>query len=411
MINGVLLATYGLVLVATFGTGAAHANHIQKDIPYYNVCIQAGSDGTNESGMTVKLKGTSGVTDYVLLDNRADHEKDDFNGNKLSCFELSTRQIGMKDIGPILSLTLKADLSDDFCYTNVLVERGVNGKVSLGPNNVWHRSQFPNTGCLGNNPNPDVTIANMDTTTKNLTFLRQPPKGRWVDAGSGGVSIGLEHTITMTKGFGSTLSKEQTNTVTAAIEQKSEFVGLGEVTAKLEASRTFTETNTETKNEESGFSSKTTCVGNFSSSKLPAIWQWEESVVANSFSVTVLSCHFACTFDSSTLPSGKGGDHDMALSCREDYVPSDSCDNLANSRQDSTGSNVNFVFTNNFSEVRKLSWIDTAGNPIFFADIAPGAYTTIGTQTSHPWLITDVRGNCKGVVKPDGASKSYTITK
>ncbi len=55
------------------------------------------------------------------------------------------------------------------------------------------------------------------------------------------------------------------------------------------------------------------------------------------------------------------------------------------------------VFENNGSSVIRIFWIDYQGERKWYANLMPGDRHTQPTYASHPWVVTDVRGNCRMV--------------
>lgn len=291
----------------------SHAHHIKAGFPYYTVCMTVGANGADQAPK-VRFIGTNGSTGFLSMDNTGPHDRNDFEANQDTCVEFNTRQAGMSDVGPILALELDAShMTDDLWYSELKVWRMKDGNVLKGANGQYQYSYFPNPGELGDDGNA-VSSVHMDTVSTGLVYIEQPPKGRWVRTGSSRQTQNFELEQTLTSNSGQTLSSESKRVLTSSIESKLEFEGIGELSSKLETSIEKTKTSGKSSNEGKTVTIKQSCGKTFEQVGRPNIWQWENSVVANSFNVSVRSCDFACTRNR-TPPNGIAGDFDLANSC------------------------------------------------------------------------------------------------
>ena len=48
---------------------------------------------------------------------------------------------------------------------------------------------------------------------------------------------------------------------------------------------------------------------------------------------------------------------------------------------------------NSMESIIELSWLDFDGNEVKYADLAPGASTTLSTFTKHKWLAKNYIGD------------------
>lgn len=71
-----------------------------------------------------------------------------------------------------------------------------------------------------------------------------------------------------------------------------------------------------------------------------------------------------------------------------------SCDELADRRSIADGSPIETTFENRSGEFRVLFWIDFDGTPIQYVTLDDGQSYSVGTNTAHPWMVTDGPGNC-----------------
>lgn len=54
-------------------------------------------------------------------------------------------------------------------------------------------------------------------------------------------------------------------------------------------------------------------------------------------------------------------------------------------------------FENAGNETRRLHWLDLLGRRQLYATLQPGEYKVQKTRTSEIWVISDAKGNCKGI--------------
>lgn len=305
--------TLVFVTLATLLNLDAFAHHTQPGVPYYSACMGVGSNGADQAPK-IKFIGTNGSTNFLVMDNTGPHDRNDFEANQPTCVEFSTRQAQMSDVGPILALEFDAShMTDDLDYNYVHVWRMQDGEVMRGSNGHHQFSSFPNTGTFGDD-GIAVKSAYMQTTTTGLVYITKPEEGRWIRTGSSRQSQAFELERTLTSDSGQSLTKESKSVLTSAIESKLEFEGIGDLTSKLETSLEQTKTSQTSSSEGKTVTTKQTCTKAFEQVGRPIIWQWENSIVANSFSVTVRTCDFACTADR-TPPNGVAGDLAPANSC------------------------------------------------------------------------------------------------
>jgi VHL beta domain len=55
---------------------------------------------------------------------------------------------------------------------------------------------------------------------------------------------------------------------------------------------------------------------------------------------------------------------------------------------------VTVTFDNMSGEKRGVFWVDFKGNWVKYADLKPGQTYTADTFATHPWIFTDIAGNC-----------------
>jgi len=67
------------------------------------------------------------------------------------------------------------------------------------------------------------------------------------------------------------------------------------------------------------------------------------------------------------------------------------------------------VFNNNGSGILRIFWIDYAGVRKWYANISPDERHTQPTYASHPWVVTDIRGNCQMVAFSEVGVTSITL--
>jgi len=291
----------------------SHAHHVQASFPYYKVCMTVGANGADQAPK-VRFIGTNGSTGFLTMDNTGPHDRNDFEANMDTCVEFGTRQAGMRDVGPIVALEFDANhMTDDLDYSELKLWRMQDGNVLQGANGKNQYSHFPNTGTFGDDGTA-VKSAFMNTVSTGLVYIEQPPIGRWVRTGSSQQTQNFKLEQTLTSNSGQSLSNESKRVLTSSIESKLEFEGIGELSSKLETSVEQTKSSGKSSNEGKTVTLSQSCGKTFQQVGRPNIWQWENTIVANSFSVSVRSCDFACTKDR-TPPNGVAGDFDLANSC------------------------------------------------------------------------------------------------
>ena len=76
------------------------------------------------------------------------------------------------------------------------------------------------------------------------------------------------------------------------------------------------------------------------------------------------------------------------------------CAMLAQTRSTGGGESVLMTFVNKSGKRLNIQWITTSGGRKFYKTIAPEERYAIKTSSHHPWLVSDMEGQCVSVVVP-----------
>ncbi|WP_158514979.1 VHL beta domain-containing protein [Nioella nitratireducens] len=87
-----------------------------------------------------------------------------------------------------------------------------------------------------------------------------------------------------------------------------------------------------------------------------------------------------------------------------------SCDRIGELRSLEGVTPQRVTFTNQADGVRGIVWIDYDGGFLDMGGLSPGESITIDTYLTHPFMITDGRGNCTEVMAPVAGEASFQIT-
>ena len=242
--------------------------------------------GTDDSGLKVKLTGANGTTPKeILLDNPG---KDDFNRNTWNCFKLGATDAGMADVGHVNSMEWKFSRGDDFCFIQQYVRRNIDGKeVSV--------SQFPKKGCMGNESSSFQTVT---LDSRNPMYVVGRPLGKWYSLGSGASTINasVNSSVSLANSQSKSLSREETNSVTVAIENEAKML-VGNVKTSISGTRSLAVTSASEVVNSHTLGQGESCSGGFENqkNKLGYIWQWGVETFIGNNKLTVKTCHFSCT--------------------------------------------------------------------------------------------------------------------
>lgn len=307
------LFALGLVATTALTIGAnapsAHAEDRLEDVSY-RVCIWAQdvSEGGTDGDLYATMEGVNGKTSKLLLDNP---DQNDFDRNQWSCVILPALQNGVGDVGPINYLELTMDGSDDFCYKQQYVERLVKGKRA-------QISQFPGIGCIGDNTGNAKTAY---LTTEYLhTAKVGTPRGRWFPQGSGGNASNatIRKSFTSTDSNRKSLSKEEVNSITATVTSEAEMEGVGKISSSLSGTKSLavTSVNEIISTKSIGYSETCSTSFDYDGQDYTNVWQWGMTTSIGGSSLTVKTCHFACTVGS-VAPKVPLGHQSLARSCNK----------------------------------------------------------------------------------------------
>lgn len=294
------------LLLLTGAPQQALANSVAPSRVSYDVCIRIAdkSDaGTDDPGLKVRLTGANGTTpNEILLDNPG---KDDFNRNTWNCFKLGATDAGMADVGHVNSMEWKFSKGDDFCFIQQYVRRNIDGKeVSV--------SQFPKKGCMGDESYSFQTIT---LNSQNPMYVVGRPLGKWYSLGSGAstMNASVNSSVSLADSQSKSLSREETNSVTVAIENEAEML-VGDVTTSISGTRSLAVTSASEVVNSHTLNQGESCSGGFENqkNKLGYIWQWGVETFIGNKKLTVKTCHFACT-DTLTPPTGPMGSKSAAF--------------------------------------------------------------------------------------------------
>ncbi len=254
----------------------------------YNICVHVTDDRMDKSTLYITAYGTFGTSGKMELDNPG---VNDFETNRASCFEFRSNAPGFGgDIGAVNDITLDLEGSDDICYGNVTIARKVRGAVK-------QLSTFRGPGCLGDN-GARVKQAKYKSTEQH-SHVYGRPKGKWYDVGSGGKTLtaGVSSSMKFTDSEKKSMSREELNSVTVAVENETEMAGIGDVTTSVSGTKSLAVTSaTETMASQS-VGQERSCSMEFDlkGDDLGYVWQWGVSANLGKHRLEVRTCHFACT--------------------------------------------------------------------------------------------------------------------
>jgi len=77
-----------------------------------------------------------------------------------------------------------------------------------------------------------------------------------------------------------------------------------------------------------------------------------------------------------------------------------SCSEEGKTKSENSGENVTINIFNNSSSIIQVHWLDWGGKRNLYHEIQPGDTAIQQTAKMHPWLASDVSGNCVAIGNP-----------